>query len=186
MLGRSTRLSQDTSIGLLFVGMVSLGVVIVSRSQSFAVDLTALLLGYVPAVRERDLVHLAVALGIASTVSLVGHRSFVALVFDGRKARMLGLRPLLAHAVLLGLVTLAIVASFHVVGTLPVFGLLIAPPATALPWARRIPPIMLGAALWRPSHPTPEPILIRPPIPSRRAVGCRSRVTRVRGPGRGA
>ncbi len=43
--------------------------------------------------------------------------------------------------------TLAIVASFHVVGTLLVFGLLIAPPAAMAPWARRIPVIMLGAAL---------------------------------------
>ena len=32
------------------------------------------------------------------------------------------------------------------VGTLLVFGLLIAPPAAALPWARRIPSIMAGAA----------------------------------------
>ncbi|NEB72399.1 metal ABC transporter permease, partial [Streptomyces fulvissimus] len=39
------------------------------------------------------------------------------------------------------------VASFHIVGTLLVFGLLIAPPATVLPWARRVPTIMAGAAL---------------------------------------
>ncbi|MBN3931215.1 metal ABC transporter permease [Streptomyces verrucosisporus] len=145
-LGRAPRLSHDTGIGLLFVGMLALGVIIVSRSQSFAVDLTGFLFGDVLAVRESDLAHLAVALGIALAVSVVGHRPFVALAFDERKARTLGLRPRSAHAALLGLLTLAIVASFHVVGTLLVFGLLIAPPATALPWARRIPAIMAGAA----------------------------------------
>jgi manganese/iron transport system permease protein len=72
---------------------------------------------------------------------------FVALAFDPRKARTLGLRPRLAHALMLGLVTLAIVASFHVVGTLLVFGLLVAPPAAMALWATRIPVIMLGAAL---------------------------------------
>jgi manganese/iron transport system permease protein len=51
-----------------------------------------------------------------------------------------------AHAALLALVTLAIVASFRVVGTLLVFGLLIAPPAAAVLWARRVGTIMLGAA----------------------------------------
>ncbi|MTE17679.1 metal ABC transporter permease [Streptomyces sp. TRM43335] len=145
-LGRAPRLSHDTGIGLLFVGMLALGVIIVSRSQSFAVDLTGFLFGDVLAVRESDLVHLAVALVIALVVSAVGYRPFVALAFDERKAHTLGLRPRLAHTALLGLLTLAIVASFHVVGTLLVFGLLIAPPATVLPWARRIPSIMVGAA----------------------------------------
>ena len=146
-LGRSPRLSQDTSIGLLFVGMLSLGVIIVSHSQSFAVDLTGFLFGDVLAVRAQDIRFLVIALAVAAVVSVLGHRAFVALAFDSRKAHTLWLRPKLAHAVLLGLLTLAIVASFHVVGTLLVFGLLIAPPAAAALWARRIPMIMLGAAV---------------------------------------
>ncbi|MFF0072634.1 zinc ABC transporter permease AztB [Streptomyces sp. NPDC005494] len=146
VVGRSPRLSQDTSIGLLFVGMLSLGVIIVSRSQSFAVDLTGFLFGDVLAVRSADLAYLGAALAIALVISVLGYRAFVALAFDERKAHTLGLRPRLAHAALLALLTLAIVASFHVVGTLLVFGLLIAPPAAMLPWARRIPVIMIGAA----------------------------------------
>jgi ABC-type Mn2+/Zn2+ transport system permease subunit len=146
-LGRTRRFSQDTSIGLLFVGMLALGVILVSHSESFAVDLTAFLFGDVLAVRAQDLGHLAVALAVAAPVALWGHRAFVASTFDPRKAQTLGLRPRLAHAVLLGLVTLAIVASFQVVGTLLVFGLLIAPPAAATYWASRIPTIMLGAAV---------------------------------------
>lgn len=145
-LGRSRRLSRDTSIGLLFVGMLSAGVIIVSHSQSFAVDLTGFLFGDVLAVTGPELGKLAVALVLAVLVSVAGHRSFVALAFDPRKARTLGLRPGLANALLLGLVTLAIVASFRIVGTLLVFGLLIAPPAAAVLWAKRIPMVMAGAA----------------------------------------
>lgn len=146
-LTRSPRMSQDTSIGLLFVGMLSVGVIIVSHSQSFATDLTALLFGDVLAVRPLDLAVLAAALAAAVLVSLLGHRAFVALSFDARKARTLGMRPRLAHAAMLGLVTLAIVSSFHVVGTLLVFGLLIAPAAAMVLWANRIPVVMLGAVL---------------------------------------
>ncbi|MCX2731867.1 zinc ABC transporter permease AztB [Saccharopolyspora sp. NFXS83] len=145
-LGRSQRLSRDTSIGLLFVGMLSAGVIIVSHSQSFAVDLTGFLFGDVLAVTGPELGKLAVALLLAVIVSVAGHRAFVALSFDPRKARTLGLRPGLANALLLGLVTLAIVASFRIVGTLLVFGLLIAPPAAAVLWAKRIPVVMAGAA----------------------------------------
>lgn len=146
-LGRTPRLSQDTGIGLLFVGMLSLGVIIVSRSQSFAVDLTGFLFGDVLAVRQQDLLVLAAALLAALAVSVLGHRAFLALAFDSRKAHTLGLRPRLAHAVLLGLLGLAIVASFHIVGTLLVLGLLIAPPAAALPWARSVRGVMVTAAL---------------------------------------
>ncbi|MEU5288211.1 zinc ABC transporter permease AztB [Streptomyces sp. CA-278952] len=146
-LGRTPRLSQDTGIGLLFVGMLSLGVIIVSRSQSFAVDLTGFLFGDVLAVRQQDLLVLAAALLAALAVSVLGHRAFLALAFDARKAHTLGLRPRLAHAVLLGLLGLAIVASFHIVGTLLVLGLLIAPPAAALPWARSVRGVMVLAAL---------------------------------------
>ncbi|MFC9409570.1 zinc ABC transporter permease AztB [[Kitasatospora] papulosa] len=146
-LGRTPRISQDTGIGLLFVGMLSLGVIIVSRSQSFAVDLTGFLFGDVLAVGEQDLVLLGTALLVAMAVSVLGHRAFLALAFDSRKARTLGLRPRLAHAVLLALLGLAIVASFHIVGTLLVLGLLIAPPAAALPWAHSVRGVMLLAAL---------------------------------------
>ncbi|WP_340681846.1 zinc ABC transporter permease AztB [Amycolatopsis coloradensis] len=146
-LGRSRRLSEDTTIGLLFVGMLASGVIIVSHSRSFAVDLTGFLFGDVLAVGSGDLVGLAITLLVVGAVALVGHRSFTALTFDVRKAHTLGLRPRLANAVLLGLVTLTIVASFRVVGTLLVFGLLIAPAAAALFWSRRITTIMLIAAL---------------------------------------
>ncbi|WP_435600336.1 zinc ABC transporter permease AztB [Streptomyces sp. C10-9-1] len=147
-LRRTPKLSRDTGIGLLFVGMLSLGVIIVSRSQSFAVDLTGFLFGDVLAVRESELILLGAALPAALAVSALGHRAFLALAFDDRKARTLGLRPGLAHASLLGLLALAIVASFHIVGTLLVLGLLIAPPAAALPWARSVRGVMaLAAAL---------------------------------------
>jgi ABC-type Mn2+/Zn2+ transport system permease subunit len=145
-LSRTPRLSQDTGIGLLFVGMLATGVVIVSRSQSFAVDLTGFLFGDVLSVRPVDLAVLSGALAAALLLAALCHRYFVALAFDRRKSATLGMRPGLAQGLMVALLTLAIAASFHVVGTLLVFGLLIAPPAAMSLWANRIPVIMLGAA----------------------------------------
>ena len=146
-IGRSSKLASDASIGLLLVGMLALGVIIVSRSQSFAVDLTGFLFGDVFAVRTSDLVVLAVALALTFLAVVVGHRAFVAVTFDPRKAATLGMRPQLAIPALTVLMAVAMVASFHVVGTLLVLGLLVAPPATALAWARSIPAVMALAAL---------------------------------------
>ena len=147
LVARRGRISQDTSIGLLFVGMLALGVIIVSHSRSFATDLTAILFGDILAIRASDLAPLAIALSVALATAVVFHRSFVALSFDPRVASTMRLRPRLAHVVLVGLVTLAVVASYGAVGSLLVVGLLLAPPVAAGQWARRIPSTMLLATL---------------------------------------
>lgn len=146
-LGTSTRLSPDTTIGLLLVGMLALGVIVVSHSRSFATDLTALLFGDVLAATNSDIIGLAVALVVIAMTAFLGRRAFIAATFDSRKAATLGLRPTVALATLTVLMALAIVASFQVVGTLLMLGLLVAPPAAAILWARSVPQIMLGAAV---------------------------------------
>jgi ABC-type Mn2+/Zn2+ transport system permease subunit len=137
-----TRVREDTGIGLLFVGMLSLGIVIVSRSRSFATDVTALLFGDVLGVTVGDITGQAVAALVVLVATAVLYRPFLALTFNRRKAATLGMRPGLAHAALLALLAVSIVASFQAIGTLLVFGLLIGPPATASLVAHRVPTIM--------------------------------------------
>jgi len=146
LIGRRGRLSNDTSIGLMFVGMLALGVIIVSHSRSFATDLTAILFGDVLAIGAGDIHLLAFALVVTIALATLFHRPFVALAFDARVASIMGLRPRLAHGVLVGLVTLAVVASYGAVGSLLVVGLLLAPAVAASPWAGRIPSRMLLTA----------------------------------------
>ena len=147
LVHRTTRLSEDTAIGLLFVGMLALGVILISRSGSFAVDLVAILFGDVLGTSPGDLV----VQGVVAVVALGGvvlfYRPLLVLSFNEQKAATLGLRPRLAHLVMMGLITMAVVASFPAVGALLVFGLLIAPPATAMLMARRVPTVMAIAAV---------------------------------------
>lgn len=146
LVHRRARLTEDAGIGLLFVGMLALGVVIVSRRSSFAGDLTAFLFGDAIGVTSADLRTLAIAASATLVATVALYRPFLVLTFSQRKAEALGLRPALSHAVLLGLVGLAIVASFQAVGALLVFGFLVAPPATASLVARRVP-TMMGVAV---------------------------------------
>lgn len=145
-LRRRARLSYDTSIGLLFVGMLALGVIIVSSSRSFATDVTAILFGDVLAVTRADLTGLTMAVAVALGTAVFFHRPFTAAAFDVRKAATLGLRPRAAEIVLVGLVTLAVVASYRAVGTLLVVGLLLAPAAAARAWTRHVGSTMVLAA----------------------------------------
>jgi ABC-type Mn2+/Zn2+ transport system permease subunit len=148
-IGLATRrggLSQDTAIGLLFVGMLALGVVIVSAVRTFPVDLSAILFGDILALQGSDLAAIGLIAPVVIATFALSHRPLTALSFDPRIAQTLGLRPRLAGAVLLGGIAVSIVASYRSVGTLLVVGLLVAPPAAAAPWARSVSRMMLLAA----------------------------------------
>jgi len=147
VVSNRTGVREDTAIGLLFVGMLSLGVVIVSQARSFAVEVTALLFGDVLGVSTGDIRSQLLATAIVVATTVLFYRPFLALTFNRDKAQTLGMRPRLAQTFLLALLALSIVASFQAIGTLLVFGLLVGPPATASLMARRVPVIMLTSIL---------------------------------------
>ncbi len=138
-----TSVREDTGIGLLFVGMLSLGIVIVSRADAFATEVTSLLFGDVLGVTVADIRGQSVATAVVVVATVVLYRPFLALTFNRDKAQTLGMRPGPTQAALLTLLALSIVASFQAIGTLLVVGLLIGPPATASLLARRVPTIMV-------------------------------------------
>lgn len=147
-LQKRGRLSYDTSIGLLFVAMLSLGVIIVSHSRTFATDATAMLFGDILALKTLDLFGLLGAALVTIVVAAALHRNFVAAAFDTRIAKTLGLRPQVAQLALVGLVTLAVVSSYQAVGSLLVVGLLLAPAVAATPWTASIPTRMMLAVVF--------------------------------------
>ena len=144
---RQTRLSEDTSIGLLFVGMLALGVVIISRLDSYAGSLTSILFGDALGVTAGDLVWQAVLTVVVVGITVALFRPLLALSFNPEKAELLGMRPKRTHAALLVLIAAAVIGSYQSVGTLLVFGLLVGPPATASLLARTVPRMMVMAAV---------------------------------------
>ena len=142
-----TKLSADIGIGLLFVGMLSLGVMIISLTASFSVSITAVLFGDLLGVTTGGILLQTAALVVASAISVVMYRSFLALAFNEPKAEMMNLRPRMAHLTLLALITGTMVVLFQGVGAILVFGLLIGPPATAIILVRRVVLVMAVSAV---------------------------------------
>lgn len=141
-------LPEDTSIGLLFVGMLALAVVIMSSAEAtYTGDLSRFLFGSITGVDDQDLRRQSVAALLTVGGSLLGYRAFLVMTFDENQARLLGLAPRLAHVVLLVLLAVAIVASFEAVGSLLVFAFLVAPPATAALLVRRVPLMMITSVV---------------------------------------
>ena len=147
LVHRQTTFSEDTGIGLLFVGMLGVGVILISRTPSYSGNLTAILFGDVLGVTIGDIGILVVVVAIILVVSTLLYRHFLVLAFNEQKAELFGFQPRFAQAALLGLITLGIVGSFQTVGTLLVLGLLVGPPATAALIVHRVPIMMVTAAV---------------------------------------
>jgi ABC-type Mn2+/Zn2+ transport system permease subunit len=142
---KRSSLSSDTAIGLLFVGMLALGVVIVSRSHSFSGDLVHILFGEVLGISWADLAGQAAAALAVSLAALVCRRPFLLLCFSPEQADVSGFPARRYHSIMLLMIALTVVVSFKTVGTLLVFGLLIAPAASASLYSRKVRSMMLLA-----------------------------------------
>lgn len=148
LITRRSRLSSDTAIGLLFVGMLALGVVIVSRSTSFSGDLVRVLFGEVLGISPTALwIQLAASLGIA-IVAVICNRPFLLLCFNPEQAQVSGFSVPFYHNIMLAMIAITVIVSFQTVGTLLVFGMLLAPAAAGALVARRIGSMMAWAAVF--------------------------------------
>jgi ABC-type Mn2+/Zn2+ transport system permease subunit len=82
LITQRSKLSSDTAIGLLFVGMLSLGVVIVSRSNSFSGDLTRILFGEILGIGIPAIITQMAATLVIVFIAIVCARPFLLLSFD--------------------------------------------------------------------------------------------------------
>jgi ABC-type Mn2+/Zn2+ transport system permease subunit len=147
LITQKSRLSSDTAIGLLFVGMLSLGVVIVSRSNSFSGDLTRILFGEILGIGIPAILIQLVATVVIAATAIICAKPFLLLSFDPEQAEVAGFSVRLYHNVMLFMVAATVIVSFQTVGTLLVFGLLIAPAGAGALLARRIEVMMAWAML---------------------------------------
>jgi ABC-type Mn2+/Zn2+ transport system permease subunit len=143
-----SRLSSDTAIGLLFIGMLSLGVVIVSRSNSFSGDLTRILFGEILGISPQAIIIQLIATLMIMITAFICARPFMLLSFDPEQAQVAGFSARLYHSIMLFMIAVTVIVSFQTVGTLLVFGLLIAPAGAGALLARRIEGMMAWAALF--------------------------------------
>lgn len=143
---RKTNLSSDTAIGLLFVGMLALGVVIVSRSRAFSGDLVRILFGEILGISRAEILGQLAATLAMGAAAAVFYRPFLLLCFSQEQAETSGFSARLYHGIMLTMIAVTVVVSFRTVGTLLVFGMLLAPAATAALFSRKIVTMIAAAS----------------------------------------
>lgn len=147
LITRRSRLSSDTAIGLLFVGMLALGVVIVSQSTTFTGDIVRVLFGEILGIDKQALLLQAVATLMIAGTAFLCYRPFLLLCFNPEQAQVSGFSSSLYHNIMLAMIAVAVIISFQTVGTMLVFGMLLAPAGAGALMARRIEGMMAWAAL---------------------------------------
>ena len=147
LITRKSQLSSDTAIGLLFVGMLALGVVIVSRSTTFTGDLVRILFGEILGINTQSVILQAVATLAIVITAIICARPFLLLCFNPEQAQVSGFSSRLYHNIMLAMIAVAVIISFQTVGTMLVFGMLLAPAGAGALLARRIQTMMVYASL---------------------------------------
>lgn len=143
---RRSGLKEDTAAALMFVFMLALGVVLISRVSNFAIDLTAFLFGDITAVKGSDLPLTAGLAALVLAAFALLYRPIVMTTFDRRRAAAAGLPVDRVELATMLLLAFAVVIGFRVVGALLVLGLLIAPPAAASLVTKRLPSMIAVSA----------------------------------------
>lgn len=140
-------LREEAAAAVMFVFMLALGVVLITRAGSEEHDIDALLFGDVLGVATSELPLTAVlsALVLAGFAAL--YRPIVLVSFDRRRAAAAGLPVDRIELATMLLLALAVVIGFRVVGALLVLGLLVAPAAAAAMLTRRLPTMIALSAL---------------------------------------
>jgi manganese/iron transport system permease protein len=147
-ISRSAKIKEDTAIGILFAGMFALGIALISSVRSYSVDLAHFLFGDVLGVRSQDLLLTAIFSGLALLVVFLFYKEFMVLAFDQVLAATLRLPVRLLESMLLVLIAVAIVVSLQTVGVALMVAMLVTPAATAFLLTRRLPVMMILAAVF--------------------------------------
>lgn len=146
-ISRATKIKEDTAIGIIFAGMFALGIALISTVQSYSVDLTHFLFGNVLGVRTVDLWLIAAFGGLIILLVFLFYKEFLVLSFDPVLATTLRLPAQLLNYLLLVLIAVAIVVALQTVGVALMLAMLVTPAAAAQLITRRLPVMMVLAAL---------------------------------------
>ena len=140
-------LKEDTAIGVVFAGFFALGVAMLSATGNYTVDLAHFLFGNLLSVSNGDLLLTAVLGGVVLLVIFLFYKEFLVMTFDPVLAVTLRLPTTFLRYLLLVLIAVTIVISLQVVGIALMLAMLVTPAATASLLTRRLPTMMVTAAL---------------------------------------
>jgi ABC-type Mn2+/Zn2+ transport system permease subunit len=140
---KKTRVSNDTSIGIVYSALFSIGLITLALLDGTSVDVEDILLGQVLSTSASD-VYVTIALtgGLLIIMGLL-YKPMVFVGFDFDGSTVAGIPSAKLDYLLLVLLSVVVVMSLQVVGIVLVIGMLITPAAAAGMIAKRFPKVII-------------------------------------------
>jgi len=131
-LRQSTKISGDAAVAVVLVSGLAVGVILVSSSGGFSVDLFSFLFGSILLISNEDtMMILGISAGIITTL-VVLQKQFLHLTFNEEQAKLVGLRTTLLNYAFVVLASITVVTSMRLVGILLISALIVIPNITAM------------------------------------------------------
>ena len=142
----NARQREDTVIAALWAAGMAMGVIFVSMTPSYSVELVHFLFGNILWVSVTELWMLGVLGAVVLTIAITHHKKFTTLCFDELQVTLQGFSASRLYFLLLCLIALSVVLLIQVVGALLVIALLAIPPAIAGMFCKRLS-VMIALAI---------------------------------------
>jgi zinc transport system permease protein len=143
LVGRRTKIPEDTAIGILWAIGMALGIMFIGFTPGYAPDLFGYLFGSILMVPTSDLMLMLILNAAIIVIVIALYREFQAISFDEEYATVMGLPTERLYLLLLCLIALTVVLLIRVVGVILVIALLTIPAALSRQFTHRMSSMML-------------------------------------------
>jgi ABC-type Mn2+/Zn2+ transport system permease subunit len=121
-----SRVKEDTVMGVIFTGLFALGLVMFTKIDSDR-HLNHILFGSLLGIPESQILQAVVIGGFTLVVTLAMRKDLLLFCFDPAHAQSVGINIAFLNYLMLGLLSLTIVASLQAVGVILVVAMLVTP-----------------------------------------------------------
>ena len=135
-LRQSTQVSGDAAVAVVLVSGLAVGLILISSSGGFSIDLFSFLFGSILLIGTEDTVMiLAISSGIIAMLAVL-HKQFLHLTFNEEQARISGLPVSVLNYAFVVLASVTVVTSMRLVGILLISALIVIPNITAIMYGK--------------------------------------------------
>ena len=139
---------EDTIIGALWAGGMAVGILFISQTPGYNVDLMSFLFGNILMIAPEDLYWIAGLDTLILVIVFLFYKQFIAVSFDEEFARLRGIPVERFYLLFLSLVALTVVILIQIVGLILVIALLTLPAAIAGQYVRSLNFMMVLATVF--------------------------------------
>lgn len=135
-LRKSTKISGDASIAVLLVSGFGIGVLLISASEGFSIDLFSFLFGSILLISTED-TFLIVGISVGIVIAILALRKqLLHFAFDEEQAKVSGLNVDRLNYIFVIIVGITVITSMRLVGILLISALIVLPNITAMMFGR--------------------------------------------------